>query len=287
MKISKSKIRFGLTALACVGVGLTTYAGIRESNKAEEENSIWQNYKYTILSLVATEACIIFSHKTGSKEIAGISGVLASTKLLYSQTEKKIRETIGNEKFEEIKKEVIKDRAVESSKKSKMPKKKRKDNELFYEPVSDQFFYSSKERIRESQNKMNYKLIHDPDDVNDHLPFIPDNRDKPAMAIGVEFDEWLKMIGVPKPTNECCFGWYWGDGDWYWDYNWSFFGGPWISVDFIDVDENDDRYYLGDESYTILDYGPMPPYYGAELIEVQAYMNDLQEAKDRWENKYA
>lgn len=271
MKINKSKVRMGLSIASCIGVGVTACAGIYEGKKADQNQNVWENYKYTILSLAITEACMIGSHKIGSKQLAAMGGLLASSKALYDKTESKIREVVGNDKFEQIKKEVIKERASEKLQNTDALDIPGKGDELFYEPASDQYFYSTKEKVWKAYSKLQRKFIHDPEEVYDHQ--------NNETALGVSLPTWTKMLGCPIDFPEYEeFGWYWGDGDGFWDYNWGFFGGPWIHMDMYKVTEGDDEYWM-------LDYGPVPPTWAmADKTFLEQYKQEIAEAKERWDD---
>ncbi len=284
MKINKSKVRMGLSIASCIGVGVTACAGIYEGRKADPNQNAWQNYKYTILSFAVTEACMIGSHKIGSKQLAAMGGLLASSKALYDKTESKIREVVGNDKFEQIKKEVIKERASEKLQNTDALDIPGKGDELFYEPATDQFFYATREQILKAYSEINHDFIHDPREV------YGDNGDgvMTESALGVSVNDWIKMIKkyVPKcklVEPDYCeedFGWFWGDSGKFWDCFWV--GRPWISMEFINAKMD------SGEPYTILDYGGVDPDWAfADTAFATQNKKNLEEAKMRWENEYA
>ena len=233
-----------------------------------------KNYWKTGVVVTTTIGCTCASHKISSQQIAAMAASIAGAKQLYDKYDSKITEIIGEEKVHEIKKEIGKEKAKESY--SLETKKEHADGELFfYEPVSDQFFYSTIERILKAQNKINYRLIHAPNDY--------ECKTQDCTMNGVEFGEWLDLIGadskIPTFEKKMPFGWFWGDGmaNAFWDYNWGFFGGPWINVSFDEITEGEDTYYY-------IDYGQARP----DVLEIgSAYVKELKDAKMRWENEYA
>ena len=224
----------------------------------------------------------------GTKQIAAIGGTLASMRTLYHQTEKKVREKIGDEKYEEIKREVLGDRAKMKMEKMRKDEdsvlydKHTKGKELFYEPATDQFFYSTREKIYKEACKINKEFIHDPEELyaDDGHGVDVDN------CLGVPINRWLKAIGAEEcPYGQEEFGWFWGDGDGIWDFDWSFFGGPWISVDIREVTAEESDIH---EPYNILDYGPMQPTWAfPDKAQYEGFKAELDDAKMRWENEYA
>jgi len=288
-----NKVRLLLTAGSCVGSAATGVVGVWCGYKLKDkpQNEItWKDFIPLYIACGATIGCSIASHKVSGKQIAAMAGLAASTQQLYRRYEHKLKEYFPEEKLKEVKREVMKDRAKITKKNlSKDAKlrdliktKRTTDEEFFYEPISDQFFYSTREKIVKSQNIINNTFINNPTEYIDITLEDDYGEEYDYCVSGVHINEWLKLLGIENMGyyDDDNFGWYYGDGDWYWDYNWGFFGGPWISVDFVEITEGDDK-------YTMLDYGAMAPYFGSPRDEDIRYKKEIKEAKQRWENEYA
>ena len=274
MKINKARLRTLLTIGACVGVAATGYVGIYEGKKAEEDS--WRDYKWTILTGIVTTGAIVTSHKVATKHIAAVGASLAAYQTLARQTEAKIREKLGDEKWEEIKKEVSLDRAKKKLK--SVEKKSQNGVDMFYEPATDQYFYGTMEGVMKAYNELLRKFIRDPRDVYDEK-----NNEE---ALGASINDWIKLLQKYNPksglmTVDYCeeeFGWYYGDADGIWNDLWSYFGTPWIDVNLEYITEGPD------EGYWFMSYGTVEP---AWAFPDKAYRQNVKDAKMRWENEYA
>lgn len=286
-----NKLRLLLTAGSCVGSAATgvvgAWCGYKLKDKSQNEIG-WKDFIPLYVVGGLTIGCTVASHKISGKQIAAMAGVAASTQQLYRRYEHKLKEFFPEDKLREVKKEVMKDRAKitkqnlpKDAKLRDLIKSKHDNEEFFYEPISDQFFYATREKIRKAQNELNRTFIHEPTDTIDIK--LKDREGPYNYCVdGVHINKWLELLGIENIGyyDDLNFGWYYGDGDWYWDYNWSFFGGPWISVEFEEITEGDDK-------YTMLDYGAMAPYFGSPSDEVLKYQEEIKDSKIRWENEYA
>lgn len=270
--MNAQKVRTLLTVAAIVGVGGTAVCAIYDAKHEDENKPKWKSYWRTGVTAAVTMGCIGSSHKIGTKQVATIAATAAGAKQLYDRYENKLKELVGEDKIKEVKRELTKDRAKEKLAKSQLLPAEG-DEEFFYEPITDQWFYSTREKIVIAQNKMCNRLIHDPSDF--------ESKENQCVMAGIFIKDWLEAIGCEPPRKGMeQIGWFWGDGDGYWDYNWGFFGGPWISVTFEEI-------YEGNDKYTMLDYGPMPPTFPDSEGAIVPYRKELTEAKMRWENEYA
>lgn len=282
--MNTQQVRTLFTGLSMFGVAATAGMAAHDAKRAEElpEDStiktkmiyIGKNYWRTIVVCGSTVIAIGVSHKIGTKQVVMITSIAAGTQQLYSRYDDKIKEFLGEEKRDEIKKAVIKDNAEGTMVKySKMDIEHGEDEEFFYEPITDQYFYSTKERILKAQVEINRRFHNDPEDF--------ESQENQCTMAGVNINDWLELIGAETVDyGKAKFGWFWGDGDGFWDYNWSFFGGPFISVSFDEITEGDDKYY-------ILDYGPMPANFMDMDSATVPYQKEITDAMRRWENEYA
>lgn len=286
--MNAQKIRTVLTVYSVVGSVATPFVAIHDYKNAKEPFTTFEsgsrvewcknfakNYWKTTLVVGTTCTCNVINHKACTKQLATMAGVIAGAQQLSKKYDSKIKEILGEDKVREIKKEIGLAQAKESFAIEKEHANNDKGELFFYEPVTDQFFYSTKERILIAQNKINYKLIREPNDY--------ECKEQECTMNGVEFKEWLDLIGadskIPTLNKKIPFGWFWGDGmaDGFWDYNWGFFGGAWVNVSFEEITEGEDTYYY-------IDYGQARP----DVLEIgSAYAKELKDARIRWENEYA
>ena len=293
MKISKQRLRMILTIGACAGIGVTAYISAKEGRESDPDQNVWENYKFTILSVAVTEACVVGSHKMGTKQIAAIGGTLASMRTLYHQTEKKVREKIGDEKYEEIKREVLGDRAKMKMEKMRKDEdsvlydKHADEKDMFYESATDQYFYGTKEGVIKAHEELMRKFIRDPRDVY--------NTDDNEEALGVSIEDWIKLLKKHNPKSKLVvpdyeeeLGWFYGDADGIWNDFWSYYGTPWIDMTLEWITEG------MEEGYWFIDYGTID-HTGKRFTRIKpawafpdkAYKQEVKDAKMRWENEYA
>ena len=152
--------------------------------------------------------------------------------------------------------------------------------EYFYEWYTDQWFYCTREGVLSALSDLNKELVLNPEEFEDEA--------NERVVDGVLVSKWIKLLikHGAKGLHECPeydkpkIGWFWGDGDGWWNYQWGFFDGPWVTINFEEIFEGDDK-------YTLLDYGQMPPTYMNANGAIEPYKKELADAKMRWENQYA
>lgn len=162
IKINKSMIRLGLTALGVLGIPLTSWLSIKCHDKAKEIDDKKRKAKCYIpamVSGVATSACIIGSHRISSKEIAALTATASFAVANRNKLEKIIDEAIPNEakqKESEAKQNAINDNPYVN--------KKQTVEETGYgrlkclEGYSGRLFYSSIEKVRLAEAKLNERF---------------------------------------------------------------------------------------------------------------------------------
>lgn len=154
---------------------------------------------------VATAACILGANHVHLKKEAALAGVAALWKGNLNDLEKKVIEKDGGEKLKEMKDEIVKEKIKEK------PISEEPTNAhgqiLVYEPYTDQYIWTSREKIAWAMLKANEKLAKDYD---------------------VRLNLIIKMLGG-QPTREGgLIGWNWENECQ--NYTWSYYGGPWISI---------------------------------------------------------
>ena len=119
--------------------------------------------------------------------------------------EKKVVEKDGGEKLKEMKDEIVKEKVKDKP----IPEEPTNAHGqiLVYEPYTDQYIWTSREKIAWAMLQANEKLAKDYD---------------------VRLNLIIKMLGG-QPTREGgLIGWNWENECQ--NYTWSYYGGPWISI---------------------------------------------------------
>lgn len=210
--------------LAILGVGVTSWLSGRAALKAKDTpvpddkkgkvKRFVSVYGPAIFSGIVTSGLIVASDRIhANREIAlgSMLSVAAVRARDADELERKVRERLGNEEVEGLKREVVKERME----KTEIPKNDNPSNYLLvYEPYTDQYIWTSREAIAWTMLEANKKLAHT---LDCRLNFI------------------VKMLGGKPKKKGDEIGWNWENE--IQDYNWSYFGGPWIQIDPVLKDE--------------------------------------------------
>lgn len=147
------------------GVGLTSYLSIKGSEKARTATTreeIVKAYIPAMISGVFTSACIVGGNYISNKRINTLNQKLVTTSAVasaaitqYGAYRDIVKETVGPEKEKEI---------LEESLKREEPKKKDGDIiigglDRFYEPITQTYFLSTKERVLRAINQANFSYM--------------------------------------------------------------------------------------------------------------------------------
>lgn len=205
------KILFGTSVILAVSVPVvaaknaadaTNHIYDEELDRGERlstKDKIKESWKYYIptIGLTAAELLSIYGmHEVNQKRYAAILGSYLASKEFYDNYQEKVKETIGEEKEKDIR-ESLKNVKASTDDKFKV-----------YEPFSNQFFTVSKEQLLWAELTLN-KMFHEHG--------------------WVTLNQFLELIPGTKCRKDCDkIGW--GVGMDSWDYNWSFYGTPWIDV---------------------------------------------------------
>lgn len=167
----------------------------------------------------ATAISIAASHKAHCKKEAIGASLLGAAYTNCNKLQKKAEEKFGKEKVDEIKKEILKEKAAEKDKKSKDKKGKFSDREkkayelmsrsgerfTVYEPFSDQYILTSREKLLVGDMLIYKSLMRKNQcSLSDYV-----------VAIGGEANEESDELG-------------WNCSNRYQAEMWNFTGGPWV-----------------------------------------------------------
>lgn len=162
-------------------------------------------YWKTALSMLITSGLIIGSDRIHVKEIAVAgAGAAMMWKDRYDTLDKKIKDTLGEDKVKEIKKE-ISEEACETYIPRESTGSTAGTKVLVYEPYTDQYIETTNEAIWVAMYKANEQL---------------------QKTFDVRLNYIIRLLGG-KPTSDGeKIGWNWENE--VQDYAWSYYGGPWI-----------------------------------------------------------
>lgn len=230
--INKRTMSLVLTITGVLGVGATSWLAVKCSRKADTKTTKKEKifaYAPAIACGVGTVGCIVGSHTLSRKEIAALTATCTYLTANRDRIEKKIKERLGDEAYEDVKTEVAKEELQETKKIEEKPKQKSTGqtieetgygNDLFLDLYLGRKFRSSLERVEWAIKQLN----------ND---FHNGN--------WVCMNDWYDYLGIAPSRAGDQFGWP-ADEDYY-DYN---LETP-IEFDIVDcVDEN-----TGEKMYAV------------------------------------
>lgn len=216
LNLLKDKSGSICAAVACVGVGTTAYlsskAGVQayvtidsDLDTKEKIKQYAKCYWKVGLSAALTVGAIIGSDRIHVGKEVALAGVAAVYKDKFIRTDRKLTEEVGEERAAEIRKEIASEKMAEQSIPEEDDEERNGNLIRIYEPYSDQYIYTTQEKIDKTMLLTNKELVMD---GKVRLNFI------------------IKHLGG-KPTPKVHrFGWSWDNE--IQDYNWGFFGGAWI-----------------------------------------------------------
>lgn len=172
-----------LTAVSCIGVGLTGYLGIKAGKKIEaileearqngepidnKKDEIKTTLVYYIPTFIAgglTGASIIFNHITSAKQLAALAAAYGASLHFLNDFKKHTREIVGQERYDDILRATVKDRErdIEKAKPcigfttmfDNKDSTVNGGNQLFYEPFSGIWFRSSEAAVINAEYHLN------------------------------------------------------------------------------------------------------------------------------------
>lgn len=119
----------------------------------------WKPYLPAMIMGGATIACIIGAHTVSSRRMAALASVYSLTEMALTEYKDKVVETIGEKKEEKIRDEIAADRIKANPISEEQMKALPGEGQLCYDTLSSQYFYSSVEKIRQTINDFNERLL--------------------------------------------------------------------------------------------------------------------------------
>ena len=158
MKTDKKSLIF--TILSVIGLGTTTVLAVRSGMKTRkilDENPnasgareivslTWKSYIATVIAMVATGTCIISARTLDAKQIAALSGVVATGATTFSKYRSKVREIVGPEEEKQIFDAVRADDKF-TCYPELIDVSEYENDTLFLDTLSGRYFYSSMPRV--------------------------------------------------------------------------------------------------------------------------------------------
>jgi len=172
-----------LTTLGITGVATTVILAVRATPKAlyilqEEESAryadesrrepitklevirlTWKCYIPAVVAGVGTIACFVGAHSINLRRNAVLAGLYSVSTEALREYQEKVIETIGQNKENKIREEIVNDRLKENPVSKNQVLITGKGKVLFYDSWSGRYFESEMEIVRKIQNDLNHKLL--------------------------------------------------------------------------------------------------------------------------------
>ena len=193
------------TCIMAVKGALTADKLIDPDLDKEEKIKVYaKSYAGAAICGAGTIACILGANHVHLRKEAALAGVAALWKTDLTKLDEKVKEKFGLDKAKEIHHEIIKDKMKENLP-MQMPVP---DGQiLVYEPYTDQYINTSREKIANAMYKANEKL---------------------AKEFDVRLNYIIGLLGGTMTKEGDLIGWNWENENQ--DYAWSYYGGPWITM---------------------------------------------------------
>lgn len=242
------------TVLSILGLGTTTVLAVRSGMKTKkilDENPnakkpseiigiTWKAYIATVISMIATGTCIVTSHSLDVKQIAALSGVVATGATTFSKYRSKVSEVVGPEEEKKIFNAVCSDSNL-TVYPAVIDLGEYPNDTLFLDTLSGRYFYSSLPRVFHAIYHLNRNL---------------------SSNLVVYADEWYDFLAIDKEVTL-------SDSAWYYEVLTSWGMYPWVDVVISDEVRADGTPY----KMISFDESPLSP---EELKEADEYLyNDL------------
>lgn len=132
-----------------------------DMTKKERAKVYARCYWKTAAVAVTTCGLIFGSDRIHVRKEVGLAGLAALWKSKYVDLDKKVGEIVGEEKYKEIKKSIAEDKIKEKNLVPEKPANLGDNAFLVYEPYTDQFIWTTKERIFHALYEANLRLQKD------------------------------------------------------------------------------------------------------------------------------
>ena len=216
-----------LTSIGIVGMISTTVLAVKATpkalklieNKKERENKedltvkevvkeTWKCYILVFTLGCLSTTCLISSNRISLKRTAVMSTAYKISEEAFKKYNKKVLETIGEKKTEDIKKAIIKDEIDSKDISNTTPTNS--ENVACYDVISGRFFQSNKEAIKKAVNNVNKIIIDDGYATLNDFYYELKNNDLTSIKIGddlgwfiedelldVKFSSGINNKGIP------------------------------------------------------------------------------------------
>lgn len=131
-----------------------------ELNRKEVIKTCWKCYIPSALVATASVGCLIGANTVNSKRKAALATACKITQSAFTEYKDKVKEVIGEEKEQEIRDKLAKDK-IDKNPTSSEVIVTGNGSVLCYDSISGRYFQSDVESIRKAENTLNRRLMND------------------------------------------------------------------------------------------------------------------------------
>lgn len=129
--------------------------------KKEAIKSAWKYYIPAAVTGTVSIACLIGASSVNARRNAALATAYKLSETALTEYREKVIETIGEKKEKGIQEKVIEKKIKDNPVNNNEVIITGTGNTLCYDPMSGRYFYSTIEKIKAAENKLNKQMIHD------------------------------------------------------------------------------------------------------------------------------
>lgn len=129
--------------------------------KKEAFKSAWKCYVPAAVTGTLSVVCLIGASSVNARRNAALATAYKLSETALSEYREKVIETIGEKKEKNVQEKVIEKKIKETPVNSSEVIITGTGNTLCYDPMSGRYFYSTIEKIKAAENKLNKQMLHD------------------------------------------------------------------------------------------------------------------------------
>lgn len=163
-------------------------------NGKEKFNLCWKLYIPALVSGSLSIAAIVGANRIGTRRAAAVTAAYAISERMYDEYRNKVVETIGKNKEQKLRDEIMQDRIDSHPLGDQQAIDTGGGKDLCYDPWNGRYFWCSMEAIKQAQNRVNYKVNqHFYASLSDFYDYLGLDRTKTSDDLGWGQDQQLEL----------------------------------------------------------------------------------------------
>ena len=158
----------------------------RELTFKEKVKHTWKMFILPAVNTLVSGGLLIYSAKVGNKRLAALGAAYNLTEVAFQKYVDKTKETLGEKKAEKIAQDISNDNV--QGEKNNLVVVTGDGDSMFYEPLTDRYFYSNWTKIQKAANELNAAALTGFDGK-------------------ITLTEWFSRLGLAKTDISDSLGW--------------------------------------------------------------------------------